>query len=201
MAGRGFHRLVRDARQTPAAKPRLNSRILPVISGAVLTGCAAFSYPGRDYVLIGLMLFLPLLDRTWPAPQLPHARSHYLVWAGLSIVAAGLLIWRPSYTTLALSILLTAALPEEWFFRAYFMTRLGANWRANLFASLLFALLHGLTRDWITALLVFSPSLFYGWLYLRSRDLPLLVMTHALSNLLFVLFLAQPVATWLGDLM
>jgi len=35
------------------------------ISGAVLAGCAVFSFPGRDYVLIGLMLFLPLLDRGW----------------------------------------------------------------------------------------------------------------------------------------
>lgn len=81
------------------------------------------------------------------------------------------------------------------------MGRLGAGWRANAMASLLFSLLHGLTRDWATALLVFVPSLFYGWLYQRSRDLPLLVLAHTMSNLVFVLFLVQPMTTWLGNLM
>jgi len=147
------------------------------------------------------MLFLPLLDSTWPLPRLLHTRSHYLAWAGLLLAIAGLLAWRPSLHALALATLLTAALPEEWYFRAYFMTRIGTGWRANVMASLLFSLLHGLTRDWTTALLVFAPSLFYGWLYQRTRDLPLLVLTHTLSNLVFVQFLTQPMATWLGNLM
>ncbi len=51
-----------------------------------------------------------------------------------------------------------------------------------------------------TALLVFLPSLFYGWLYQRTRDLPLLVLVHALSNLVYVMFLAGYVATWAPDL-
>jgi len=40
-------------------------RYFPWISGAVLAGGAVLFYPGRDYVLIGLTLFLPLLDRSW----------------------------------------------------------------------------------------------------------------------------------------
>ncbi|MCR4347295.1 MAG: CPBP family glutamic-type intramembrane protease [Sulfuricaulis sp.] len=161
---------------------------------------AVFSYPGRDYVLVGLMLFLPFFDRGWKIPALPRSRSHRLIWAGLLIAGMALLLWQPSKMSFAFSALLTAALPEEWFFRAYFMTQIGQGWHANLVASVLFSLLHGLTHNWYTALLVLVPSLFYGWLYQRTRDLPLLVLAHALSNLVYVMFLAGFVATWVPDL-
>ena len=39
-----------------------------------------------------------------------------------------------------------------------------------------------------------------GWLYQRTRDLPLLVLVHALSNLIYTLFWADFVATWVPDL-
>lgn len=175
-------------------------RGLPWISGAILAGCAVFSYPGRDYVLIGFMLFLPLLDRGWPLPAFSPRRVHLLFMAGVALAATGLVLWQPQSLPYAISTLFLAALPEEWFFRAYFMIRIGAGWRANLLSSLLFAVLHGLCRDWTTALLVLAPSLCYGWLYQRSRNLPLLVLVHALSNLVFMLFLAQPIATYLGFL-
>lgn len=146
------------------------------------------------------MLFLPLLDRGWRIPTLPRGRTHYLVWAGLLIAGIALLVWRPSEIPFALSTLLMAALPEEWFFRAYFMTRMGRGFHSNVISSVLFSLLHGLTRGWATAVLVFAPSLFYGWLYQRTRDLPLLVLLHALSNIIYTLFLAGFVATWASDL-
>jgi len=38
---------------------------------------------------------------------------------------------------------------------------------------------------------VLGPSLVYGWLYQRTRDLPLIVLLHALSNLVFVMFLSR----------
>ena len=98
-----------------------------------------------------------------------------------------LLVWHPYALSLFVSTLFFAALPEEWFFRGYFMPRIGSGWPANLLASLLFALLHGVTHDWITATLVFWPSLFYGWLYQRTHDLPLLVLAHALSNQFYML--------------
>lgn len=141
-----------------------------------------------------------MLDRGWKIPTLPRSRIHYLAWVGLLLTSIVLLAWRPSEVPFALTTLLMAAIPEEWFFRAYFMTRLGKGIRANVFASLLFSLMHGLTRGWAAAVLVFLPSLFYGWLYQRTRDLPLLVLVHALSNLLYVLFLAGLVATWAPDL-
>ena len=203
------------------------------ISGAVLAGGAVFSYPGRDYVLVGLMLFLPLFDRGWKIPALSRSQHHHLIWAGLLISGIALLAWRPSEIPFALSTLLMAAIPEEWFFRAYFMTRLQTAclehvariersgtretitppgfhfipsglhaltlWFPNVAASLLFSLMHGLTRGWIAAGLVFVPSLFYGWLYQRTRDLPLLVLVHALSNLVFVIFFTHFLAVFIGN--
>ncbi len=146
------------------------------------------------------MLFLPLLDRGWRIPALPRSRSHHLVWAGLFVSGIALLVWRPSVAPFAAATLLMAAFPEELFFRAYFMTRLGKGLRSNIIASLLFCLMHGLTRGWTAAALVFVPSLFFGWLYQRTQDLPLLVLVHALSNIVHALFLAGFVATWAPDL-
>ncbi|HYA27646.1 MAG TPA: CPBP family glutamic-type intramembrane protease, partial [Acidobacteriota bacterium] len=87
------------------------------------------------------MLFLPLFDRDWSLPFLARSRSRHLIWAGLLIAGIALLIWRPSDTSFALFTLLMAAIPEEWFFRAYFMTRLGTGIRANAIASALFCLM------------------------------------------------------------
>ena len=146
------------------------------------------------------MLFLPLFDHGWHIPALPRKRYQHLTWAGILVAAVAILAWRPSEIPFALSTLAVAALPEEWFFRAYFMTRLGKGLQANIVASLLFCLLHGLTRDWTIAVLVFAPSLFYGWLYQRTRDLPLLTLVHALSNLVYAVFLSQFVATFIENL-
>ncbi len=193
MAGRG-------APAEQAATSGLIARYLQWISGGVLIGAAAFSFPGREYLIAGLLLFLPLADRDWRLPALPRTTSHYLSWVGLLLAMAALLAWQPSFLGYAATTLIFAAFPEEWFFRAYFMQRLGNGFAANLTTSCLFALLHGLSRDWITGLLVFIPSLLYGWLYQRTKDLPLLVLAHALSNLVFALFLAQPLTAWLGNL-
>lgn len=81
-------------------------------------------------------------------------------------------------------------------FRAYFMTRpqevrWGRGWRVNIVTSLLFGGLHSLTRGWMVGLSVLGPSLVYGWLYQRNRDLPLVVLLHARSNLVFVMFLGR----------
>jgi len=127
-------------------------------------------------------------------PEFLRRPQQGALWLVLLLVTGALLVWQPHYLNFALATLLLAALPEEWFFRAYIMTRLGSGWRANLIASLLFSLLHGLSRDWQTALMVYPASLCYGWLYQRTRDLPLLVLVHALSNLVFVMFLARYLA-------
>jgi len=98
------------------------------------------------------------------------------------------LFFKPALLGIALATLLLTALPEEWFFRGYFMSRLEQTGftplYANLSASTLFALLHVPTQG-LFGLSVFIPSLFYGWLYQRSRDLVLVILLHALSNIIF----------------
>ena len=159
---------------------------------------AIANYAARVYVLGGIMLFFPLADPFWKPPALLRSRRHVLGWIAIALPATALLAWRPTYAGYTAAMVLTAALPEEWFFRAYFMTRMGSSWRANLLTSLLFACMHGLTWGWMAAVLVFLPSLFYGWLYQRSRDVVLLVLVHGLSNLVFMMFLFHPVNSWLA---
>ncbi len=181
-------------------------RLFPWIGGAALTACAAALGASANqnlrsflvYVLIGTMLFYPLLDRQWRPPGLPKQFRNSAAWAFLMLTAAALLAWKPIYLQPSLSTLFTAALPEEWFFRAYFMTSLGSGLPANLITSLLFSTLHGWTHSWVMAILVFIPSLLYGWLYQRTRDLPLLVLTHALSNIVFMMFIANFLTKWFG---
>ncbi len=145
----------------------------------------------ESYLLVTLMLLLPLLDSGWRPPGLPKGRRQWAPVAPLLLAGTALLIWRPDQLGFAAATLLTAALPEEWFFRAYLMPRIGRGLGANLLTSLLFSLLHGLTRGPIIGLQVFLPSVFFGWCYQRSGNLTLVVLVHALSNLVFVLFLAQ----------
>ena len=184
----------------------MRSRIFPWIGGAGLAACAAAlgASANQDivnslvYVLIGTMLFYPLLDRQWRPPGLPKQIQNGAAWGVLILTAAALFAWKPIYLGPGLSTLFTAALPEEWFFRAYFMTSLGSGLPANLVASILFSVLHGLTKGWVMAVQVFVPSLFYGWIYQRTRDLPLLVLTHALSNIVFMMFIANFLTKWFG---
>lgn len=169
----------------------MNAGVIPWIGGAALVGCAVFfAEPWRTAMTVGVMLAYPLLDRYWRIPAPATRRMRHLAWLLASALLLLLLVWRPQHLGFAISTLLFAALPEEWFFRAYFMTRLGSGWRANLLATLLFATLHGMTRGVTTAALVTLPSLAYGWLFQRTRDLPLLVLVHCLSNVIYILLLA-----------
>lgn len=129
--------------------------------------------------------------------------AHITAGALLALTMGVLALLYPQHLASAVSALLIAALPEEWFFRAYLQTTLETHrrfrgLRAILVASLLFSLIHGLSRDWTTALLVFIPSLFYGWLYQRNHDLLLVVLVHALSNLVFAIFLVAPARALFG---
>jgi len=166
----------------------------PWLFGAILAGCAVFIFEGRSFLLTGLMLFLPLLDRNWHYPKISCSRFQLMGWSLCLLGAAGILLFNPAMLALALTTLLLTALPEEWFFRGYFMSRLEqigfSNISANLSASTLFALLH-VPSQGLFGLSVFFPSLFFGWLYQRSRDLVLVILLHALSNIVFFTFIEE----------
>lgn len=159
------------------------ARLIPWIAIALLAAAAATPWRGQANLLLALLLLLPLADRRWNPPSLPREIGQFAVWAALAAAIAVLALVFPHQRAYAVETLVFAALPEEWFFRGYLLERLGRNWRANLFVSVIFALLHGLSRNWTNAALVFVPSLFFGWFYLRRRDLPLVVLIHALGNL------------------
>ncbi len=91
--------------------------LLPFLFGATLTGCAVFIYPQRTFVLTALMLFLPLFDKSWQlAPT--NIRKYRLTILSLCCIAIWVLVGvNTDYANVAIMTLLTAALPEEWFFR------------------------------------------------------------------------------------
>lgn len=141
-------------------------------------------------VLILALLFLPLLDKKWNS----HIALQFDKGINANIASLVLLVamivfsFATDSTDIAIRSLFFAAIPEEWFFRAYLMTRLGKGGRGNVLSSIVFSLIHGITRGWLTGVLVFIPSLLYGWLYQKSRSLYFVIAVHAFSNVLYLFF-------------
>jgi hypothetical protein len=91
------------------------------------------------------------------------------------------------------------ALPEEHFFRGYLQGRLDTRWGTpwRLFgtrvgwglvaSSLAFALMHPILIPGPHRLLVFFPSLLFGWLRARQQHLGAAIAVHAGSNLLLAI--------------
>ncbi len=168
------------------------SKFLLIINGAALTGCAFFVVDYRAIILTALLLFLPLLDRGWQCDCLRAFKYQQSIWL---FIAAGFVILlglHNDYLLTTLSIIFLTALPEEWFFRGYFMQRLqdfgSRPWLANVVSSLLFMLLHIPSQGGV-GLLVFFPSLLFGYVYQYSRNLIVVVLLHALANLFFIIYI------------
>ena len=174
-----------------------NNKLLPLLFGATLTGCAVFIYDTRTFVLAALMLFLPLFDKGWQLNP-SQITKHRLTLLSLCCIAVFVLIGlNPDYASMALMTFFIAALPEEWFFRAYFMIRIEKiglrPYQANIITSLFFALLHLPVQGWF-GLTVFIPSLIYGYIYQRSRDIVLVILLHAISNIVYFVYLQDLLA-------
>lgn len=194
---------------------------LLIINGAFLTVCAVFIHSSRELVLTGLLLFLPFLDRHhWKHSKLISSESSgaqdgknnnsekyflkLLPHTILLIISVIIISLNTAYISIALSSLLLTALPEEWFFRAYFMKqleiiihlnktrikRIGPELAANIATSIFFALLHTITQGWF-GLSVFIPSLIFGWVYQKNQDLLLVTLLHTLSNIVFYIYLSN----------
>lgn len=73
----------------------------------------------------------------------------------------------------------------DWWGRAFGRRQVWILTLANLATSVLFAATHLLTRDSITAVGVFVPSLVLGLLYERTRSLAWCIVVHALWNAAF----------------
>ncbi|MFK5949248.1 MAG: CPBP family intramembrane metalloprotease [Methylococcales bacterium] len=171
--------------------------ILPIINGAAFTSCAVFNLSIFDYVahttlLTGLMISLPFIDRSWSIPELDINKTNLVRWLLCISVAFLLITVNPDYASAALGTLLLTALPEEWFFRGYFLIQiekagLRAN-QANIITSLFFTLLH-LPTQGLIGLSVFIPSIIYGYVYQKTQDIVLVILLHAISNIIFFIFI------------
>lgn len=169
------------------------SRFYLLINSAALAGCAIFIYPYRSLVLTTLMLLFPLLDKSWQSPKCNIILSYRQLYIGICIAIFALFLYEMKVDGLQLlAVVLLVALPEEWYFRSYFMTQLKAlgmkNLQSNTVTSLLFALLHTPTQG-ILGLTVFIPSFVFGYVYQRTHDLILVILLHSLSNLFFTNFI------------
>lgn len=54
---------------------------------------------------------------------------------------------------------------------------------ANLLVSILFSLVHAGASGWVHAVLVFVPSLLFGWVFEERRKLSDAIAVHAFANL------------------
>lgn len=82
--------------------------------------------------------------------------------------------------------LLLIALPEEFFFRGFIQTKLSqvqSKTVAIVSTSLLFAMTHLITLHQIQSLLVFFPSLLFGWLRFKTNSLMASILFHASCNI------------------
>jgi hypothetical protein len=156
------------------------------------------------------MLFYPLLDKSWHYPKIKHQLINFAFWF-LVAIPVGLLILSDAVSIkLVLLSLLFTAIPEEWFFRAYFQTQLHNYLKNNredregfiskgfqnhlvsisiIITSVLFACIHAIIQKNLILLpLIFLPSLLFGYLYYKTHDIVLVMFTHLFSNM-FLLWL------------
>ena len=172
--------------------------LLPCILFAAAAFVAMFALQSRDWLLPVLFLLLPFVDVQLSMPRIFFGRQSLISWAILSIAIILLLLQNTQLVDLFTVMVLVAALPEEWFFRAYLQKRLGNNLAAVLIVSLLFSLMHYITHRSVETWLVFIPSIFFGWIYKKTDDLILVVILHALSNLVFYIYLESYFMAFFG---
>ncbi len=78
------------------------------------------------------------------------------------------------------------ATAEEVFFRGYLLGIFG-----NFKTSLLFSLAHLVSFPTVNSLLVFFPSLIFGWVYIRSGSILAPILLHWSANLLYFSFVKE----------
>lgn len=146
---------------------------------------------GIDYLYIAL-LFLPFIDVKWKPPVLSIKTRQDIFFISVCLACiAILLLLQPQHLSYFFAMLLLTALPEEWFFRGYLYNRLlsrpgATGWKSNLITSVAFTALHLVANPGILAFLVLFPSLLFGWVYQKTGSIYLVILLHALSNLIFI---------------
>ena len=172
------------------------TQVIPLTLNCIaLTGYAFFLHGKFEVEIFSfLLLALPFLDRNWKFPISNIVQSNVKNWSVLLLVALVILFFNVRQSEILLLSILFVALPEEWFFRAYCLGRLSILFNnallANFVTSILFAVLH-LPIQGLFGLTVFFPSLFFGWLYQKTNDFILVVSTHILFNIVYILYIKE----------
>ncbi len=161
---------------------------IPITSFLILLSLVLFKLPIISNYFYLALLFLPLLDPRWSLPKiLTKKKNELLIFFALLSASFALLIIYPNHINYFFSMLIFTALPEEWFFRAYLLSRFGLKkWHSNILTSIAFTLLHLAAQQTLFSLLVFFPSLVFGLLYIKTKNIFLVTLLHALFNLIFV---------------
>ncbi len=142
--------------------------------------------------LFAVLLFFPFLDSKWRLPHLAISKPLDMMYLATGVLSVSLLLFlNSSLTNYFFLGLIFTALPEEWFFRGYLLTRIGNGWRANLVSSIGFSVLHMFSQGFLMGLLIMGPSLFYGWVYQKTNNIYYPVLLHALSNLVFMAYIKK----------
>lgn len=174
--------------------------------------------PYASYALVAAMLYTPLLLKAPIESFRPTDPAAARRWAWISVgfllafsltmvaYAMGYLqhSWQsPDWQRLASysgSTLLSAAIPEEWFFRGFVLARwqpalaVPRPWwrpsRANMLVSALFGVAHVCVDLNPARMIVAIPSLWYGAMAEQGAGLALCMTAHALSNILMYLWVS-----------
>ena len=161
-----------------------------------------------SYYLTALMLFLPLLDNNQRQLLLNINKRQIILWSFILIMIGLLVIISATKLLVVISIICLTALPEEWFFRRYLQTGLNSYFKktstlklipssvlAIVSSSVIFTTLHIPSQGYL-GLLVFIPSLFFGYIYQLKQDLIFVILLHSLFNLFFLVFIKDMYLVW-----
>ncbi len=155
---------------------------------AILTKFNTIFYYGLYVTLLSPLLFLD------------YKRLGFLefkkgiVWGVLSsLIYVPFILWKSKFLSLEMLNQIPQIFAEEIFFRAFFLEELSASLKnfhmANIITSFLFMLPHLIINPSILSVLVFFPSLIFGYLFYYSRSIYAPVIFHYLSNIFFQTFL------------
>lgn len=147
------------------------------------------NFDQQYFVLAIVMLLLPMLDNEWKTPTVAFDKKYVSLWILMIFIAMAVTGLKSDLILFFFSTLLFVGFPEEWFFRAYLMERIGNGMKANVIASICFSALHAITLNWVSSLLVFIPSLLFGWIYQKQRNIVTVVLIHSVSNLIYTAYL------------
>ena len=159
---------------------------------------AGFTY--LPILLVAYILFMPLVDIYWKGVKWLSAISTraILLWVSCILCIAFLAELDSQRWLFVLTTLVFAALPEEWFYRGYLQTKFGNNYSAIILVSVFFSMAHVFSISWIAGVLVFIPSLIFGYIYKKSQDLIFVVLLHTLSNLAYKLYIFDLIEEFLS---